>query len=141
MRAIRTNDYLYIRNFRPNRMPAGDETIPGTPSVYGDVDGGPTKVYMMDHRNDAAIKPLFALGFDKRPAEELYILKDDPYNLHNQASNPQYAQVRNDLKSRLNTWMTKEKDPRLNGGGDQIDQYESTTHAWITRTGIIFWDK
>ncbi|WP_338870591.1 sulfatase [Spirosoma sp. SC4-14] len=141
MRAIRTSDYLYIRNFRPDRMPAGDETIPGTPSVYGDVDGGPTKIYMMDHRNDVAIKPLFALGFDKRPAEELYILKDDPYNLHNQVSNPQYAQIRKDLQSRLNTWMKDENDPRLNGGGDQIDTYESTTHAWITRTGIIFWDK
>lgn len=140
MRAIRTNDYLYIRNFRPDRMPAGDETIPGTPSIFGDVDGGPTKVYMMDHRNDAVVKPLFALGFNKRPAEEFYVVKDDPYNLHNQANNPQYTPMKKELQERLTMWMKAENDPRQNGGGDQIDKYESTTHAWITRTGIIFWD-
>ncbi|MBN8821704.1 MULTISPECIES: sulfatase [unclassified Spirosoma] len=141
MRAIRTADYLYIRNFRPNRMPAGDENIPNTPSVFGDVDGGPTKVYMMDHRNDAAVKSLFALGFARRPAEELYVLKGDPYNLNNRANDAQLASVKKDLQERLERWMNDEHDPRLNGGGDQIDRYESTTHAWITRTGIIFWDK
>jgi arylsulfatase A-like enzyme len=31
-RAIRTHDYLYIRNFEPDRWPAGD------PPLYGDVD-------------------------------------------------------------------------------------------------------
>jgi N-sulfoglucosamine sulfohydrolase len=141
MRAIRTKDYLYIRNFRPDRMPAGDETIPGTPSVFGDVDGGPTKVYMMDHRNDAAVKPLFTLGFGKRPADELYILKDDVYTIKNQATNSEFAAVKKDLQKRLDQWMNEENDPRRNGGGDQIDKYESTTHAWITRTGIIFLDE
>ncbi|UFH53967.1 sulfatase [Spirosoma sp. KNUC1025] len=141
MRAIRTNEYLYIQNFRPDRMPAGDETIPNTPSIFGDVDGGPTKIYMMDHRKDAAVKNLFTLGFDKRPAEELYILKDDPYNLHNRAGEAGYAQTTKALGQRLEAWMKQENDPRLGGGGDQIDKYESTTHAWITRDGIIFWDK
>lgn len=141
MRAIRTNDFLYIRNFRPNRMPAGDERIAHTPSEYGDVDGGPTKVYMMDHRKEAAVQSLFELGFGKRPAEELYVLKADPYNLHNQAANAQYASIKKELSQRLTQWMQQEHDPRLGGGGDQVDRYESTTHAWITRTGIIFWDK
>ena len=141
MRAIRTKDYLYIRNFRPNRVPAGDESIPNTPSVFGDVDGGPTKVYMMDHRNDALVKPLFTLGFEKRPAEELYILKNDPYNLHNQAGVSDYASVKKDLRQRLDNWMKQENDPRQNGGGDQIDKYQATTRAWITRTGIVFLDE
>lgn len=141
MRAIRTKDYLYIRNFRPNRVPAGDESIPNTPSVFGDVDGGPTKVYMMDHRNDALVKPLFALGFAKRPAEELYILKNDPYNLHNQAGVSTYAGVKKELRQRLDNWMRQENDPRQNGGGDQIDNYQATTRAWITRTGIVFLDE
>jgi arylsulfatase A-like enzyme len=141
MRAIRTKDYLYIRNFRPERMPAGDETIPNTPSVFGDVDGGPTKVYMMDHRADKAVKALFELGFAKRPADELYILKDDPYNLHNRSADPAYANVRKSLRQRLDMWMQAEKDPRRQGGGDEIDRYESTTHAWITRTGMILLDE
>ncbi|MFD2932964.1 sulfatase family protein [Spirosoma flavum] len=141
MRAIRTKDYLYIRNFRPNRMPAGDETIPNTPSVFGDVDGGPTKIYMMDHRRDAPVKSLFTLGFDKRPAEELYVLKNDPYNLHNRINEATYASTSRQLRKRLDVWMRQENDPRRQGGGDQIDKYEPTTRAWITRTGIIFLDE
>ena len=41
-RAIRTDAFLYIRNFRPDRWPAGD------PEDYSDIDGGPTKYYMME---------------------------------------------------------------------------------------------
>jgi arylsulfatase A-like enzyme len=141
MRAIRTNDYLYIRNFRPNRSPAGDETIPGTPSEYGDVDGGITKIFMMDNRNNPLVKPFFELGFGKRPAEELYILKDDPYNLHNVAAEAQYSAVKADMQKRLGQWMKDSNDPRLNGKGDQIDSYDATTHAWITRDGMILLDK
>ncbi len=141
MRAIRTKEYLYIRNFRPDRMPAGDESIPNTPSVFGDVDGGPTKIYMMDHRNDDIVKPMFALGFGKRPAEELYVLKNDPYNIHNLADDARLAPAKKELSARLLNWMKQENDPRQGGGGDQIDRYEATTRAWITRDGIIFLDE
>ena len=141
MRAIRTKDYLYIRNFRPNRMPAGDETISNTPSVFGDVDGGPTKVYMMDHRADPLVRPLFVMGFEKRPAEELYSLKDDPYNLHNRANEARYTAIKSSLRQRLANWMQQENDPRRQGSGDQIDRYQSTTRAWITKTGIILLDE
>lgn len=141
MRAIRTKDYLYIQNFRPNRIPAGDETIANTPSVYGDVDGGPTKVYMMDNRNLPMVKPLFDMGFGKRPSEELYVIKNDPYNIHNVADLPQYADTKKQLKERLLQWMKTQKDPRLNGGGDEIDRYQATTRAWITKTDIILLDE
>lgn len=141
MRAIQTKDYLYIRNFRPDRLPAGDEQILNTPSVFGDVDGGPTKVFMMDNRDLKSVNGLFELGFGKRPSEELYFLKKDPYNIHNLASSPEYASVKKQLSERLTQWMTTEKDPRLNGGGDEIDRYKATTLAWVTRTGIIFLDE
>ncbi|MFN8134146.1 MAG: sulfatase [Bacteroidales bacterium] len=141
MRAIRTSRFLYIRNFRPDRNPAGDETIPGTPSIYGDVDGGLTKMYLLDHGNEPAIDPYFRLAFGKRPAEELYDTKTDPYNMHNLASSEQYKTIKASLSKRLDDWMKASQDPRRDGKGDEIDRYESTTHAWITRDGIIFWDK
>ncbi|MFN8357089.1 MAG: sulfatase [Spirosomataceae bacterium] len=141
MRAVRTNEFLYIQNFRPNRMPAGDATIPNTPSEYGDVDGGPTKVYMMDQRNALSVKPLFEMGFGKRPAEELYDVKADPSNIHNLANLPQYASTKKQLNERLYQWMKTQKDPRLNGGGDEVDRYKSTTRAWITKTDIILLDE
>ncbi len=141
MRAIRTTEYLYIRNFRPDRYPAGDPIIPGTPSEFGDVDGGITKIFMMDNRDNPLVKPFFELGFGKRPSEELYVLKDDPYNLHNVASEPQYAIVKADMQKQLGQWMNDSNDPRLNGKGDEIDGYDATTHAWITRNGMILLDK
>jgi N-sulfoglucosamine sulfohydrolase len=141
IRAIRTKEYLYIRNFRPERNPAGDETIPGTPSIFGDVDGGLTKMYMIDNRNLPAVYPYFKLAFEKRPAEELYNLKNDPYNIHNVADSAMYSSVKASLSKRLDEWMKTTNDPRKDGKGDEIDRYESTTHAWITRDGMILWDK
>jgi N-sulfoglucosamine sulfohydrolase len=141
MRAIRTADYLYIENLRPDRYPAGDESIAGTPSVFGDVDGGLSKMYIMDHRYDPGVKPFFEMGFGIRPAEELYLVVNDPFNLKNLAQLPEYKQVKAELKLRLRTYMQQTNDPRLDGKGDEIDRYESTTGAWITRDGMILWDK
>jgi N-sulfoglucosamine sulfohydrolase len=140
MRAVRNKDYLYIQNLRPDRYPAGDERISNTPSEYGDVDGGPTKVYMMDHRNEPKVRRLFDLGFGKRPAEELYDVRKDPYQLINLAGKPEHAAVQAQLRSQLLNWMIAEQDPRLNGSGDQIDRYRATTRAWITKTDIILLD-
>ena len=141
IRALRTGDYLYIRNLRPDRNPAGDESIPNTPSVYGDVDGGYTKNFMMDHREEPNVKPLFALGFGKRPAEELYNTKTDPYNLHNLAASPALASIKQQLSKRMDAIMMQTKDPRRNGGGDEIDRYRTTSRAWVTRDGLVLLDE
>jgi hypothetical protein len=138
MRAIRTNNFLYIINLRPSRMPAGDQSIPGTPSEYGDVDGGPTKAFILDNRNDLDVKYFFDLGFGKRPAEEMYDLRKDPYNINNVAELAEYASIKKVLSERLRQWMQDEKDPRINNGGDEIDRYKPTTWAWITKWSIEF---
>lgn len=140
MRAIRTQNYLYIRNFRPHRWPAGDETIPGTPSIFGDTDGGPTKIYMMDHRNQENVKDLFQLGFGLRPAEELYDVNKDPFQIHNMAADTSMISIKESLSAKLNTWMVETNDPRVNPSSDIIDSYVPTTRAWITRDGIVLLD-
>jgi len=140
MRAIRTKDYLYIRNFRPHRMPAGDETIPGTPSVFGDTDGGPTKIYMMDHRNDINVKDFFQLGFGLRPDEELYDVNQDPFQIHNIAADTTMKSIKYELSAKLLKWMAETNDPRTDPASDLIDTYVPTTRAWITRDGIVLLD-
>jgi N-sulfoglucosamine sulfohydrolase len=117
MRAIRTHDYLYIRNFKPDRWPAGD------PQGYGDIDNSPTKTYMMDHRNEPKVKKLFDLAFGKRPAEELYDLRKDPDQLNNVADNPQYAKTKKTLAAELMAKLKETKDPRALGNGDIFDKY------------------
>lgn len=141
MRAVRTKAFLYIQNLRPDRMPAGDATIEGTPSEYGDVDGGPTKAYMIENSNDFKVRPYFKMGFEKRVAEELYDVNADPYNIKNLAQSPQYTLIKKSLKSKLSKWMHDTNDPRRDGGGDEIDTYPTLDKAWITKWSIIFWDK
>ncbi|MBN1344047.1 MAG: sulfatase [Phycisphaerae bacterium] len=116
-RAIRTDRYLYIRNFEPDHWPAGD------PEGYGDVDGSPTKDYMLANRHAKRYDNLFRLAFAKRPEEELYDLKTDPAQMQNVAALPEYAEARKQLRVELDRWMTEMKDPRALGGGDVFDRY------------------
>jgi arylsulfatase A-like enzyme len=112
-RAIRTKEFLYICNQEPNRWPAGD------PPLYGDVDAhmlhykSLSKVYMLSHKNEPAVKPLFEISFGKRPAEELYDLRDDPFQLNNVADKPSYQQQKKSLILQLNDYLLKTKDPRI----------------------------
>jgi len=133
MRAIRTHDYLYIRNFKPDRWPAGapkgyakpteiNVTRPlGTHFGYADVDAAPTKSYMLKHRDDPRVKELFELGFAKRPAEELYDLAKDPDQLKNVADEAEYARTRSRLADFLMAQLRATKDPRVLGQGDAFD--------------------
>ncbi len=126
VRAIRTHEYLYIRNFRPDRWPAGTPDYahayhPG--SWYGDVDNGPTKFVMVENRDqDETYRHLFDLAFGKRPAEELYDLKKDPGQLNNLASDSSYREVLEMLSGQLMDELEKTGDPRL-GDGNRLEQY------------------
>ncbi len=127
MRAIRTDDYLYIRNFRPDRWPAGtpDHEASYIENMWlGDCDNGPTKIWYWEHREDPDVKRDYDLAFGKRPAEELYDLRKDPGQLTNVAGDPAYADVQRKLSEQLMTTLKDLSDPRVTGGGDFFDQQE-----------------
>lgn len=115
-RACRTEDYLYIRNYDPERWPAGD------PPLFGDVDAHMlhypclTKMYMLKNRENPGVKDLFELGFGKRPAEELYDLKNDPYQMNNIAYSIDYKDDKNRLSEKLTIYLKANGDPRELGG-------------------------
>jgi len=126
-RAIRTHEFLYIRNFRPDRWPAGTPNWRKAAfknAWYGDCDNGPTKMYMVENRDkDELHRRLFELAFGKRPAEELYDLKIDPEQLENMAADPAYAEIRKRLDRQLVRTLQATNDPRVVGGGEKFDQY------------------
>ena len=123
MRAIRTRDYLYIRNFRPDRWPAGDPELYHSVGPFGDCDEGPTKRYILDHRGEPKFARFFELAFAKRPAEELYDLRKDPHQTVNVAGRPEYAAAQRRLRERLESWMKQTGDPRATVDDDRWDRY------------------
>jgi arylsulfatase A-like enzyme len=122
-RAVRTGRYLYIRNFRPDRWPGGDPEQYFAVGRYGDCDPGPSKDFIIDHRDDQKVRRFFDLAFAKRPAEELYDLTNDPYELTNVADRPENAAAKGELQATLEAWMRRTGDPRLNPADDRFDKF------------------
>jgi len=113
IRAVRTNEYLYIRNFEPERWPAGDPETQQSVGQYGDIDNSISKFLIMEMEEKAMVPDFFKLAFLKRPAEELYILADDPYNLNNVAAIPEYEAILSEFRANLEGWMQETNDIRL----------------------------
>jgi N-sulfoglucosamine sulfohydrolase len=111
-RAVRTKDFLYIKNYQPERWPGGD------PPLFGDVDAHmlhypcPTKLHVLANRNHPTERIYFDKAFGKRPAEELYDLKNDPDQMNNVAENSDYAPIKDILINYLKEYLVNTKDPR-----------------------------
>ena len=108
VRGVRTAEYLYLRNFEPDRWPAGDPEFYWAVGPYGDVDDSPVKQMLLKDKP----QPHFDLTLGKRPAEELYVVKDDPDQVRNVAADPKYAKVKAQLAAKVQQWMVATKDPR-----------------------------
>lgn len=123
VRAVRTNDFLYIRNLRPDRWPAGDPTVYFAVGDFGDIDPGPSKDLLLSRRNDPVIGKFFKLATDKRPAEEIYDLKKDRGQINNVADKAEYAAAKKKLRAELDKWMRDTQDPRATKDDDRWDHY------------------
>ena len=118
VRAVRTQDFLYIKNFESDRWPAGDPNVHQSVGQYGDVDNSISKFLVLaledetTQKNNPSGTDYFGLSFGKRPAEELYVLAEDPYNLKNEIENPKYAEALDRLRRDLEKWMVATDDLR-----------------------------
>ena len=118
VRAIRTREFLYIRNWEPDRWPTGGpEFVSSNRTFHGDVDACPTKAFMVDPENITKYPKQYELSFGKRPAEELYKIADDPGNINNLVSHPDYKEIKEKLANQLEAHLTKTGDPRMEGKG------------------------
>jgi uncharacterized sulfatase len=129
-RALRTPQFLYIRNFQPDRWPAGDPRILNNDGSLGpmhggycDIDGGPTLKFLVDKCDDPAIGKYLQLAVAKRPAEELFDITIDPSCLKNLAADPAFAQARQALSQQLMDYLKQTGDPRVIGDGDIWETY------------------
>lgn len=133
-RSLRTKDYRYVINFQPDRWPLGEpyqlegETPDAnvleteTRVTLRDMDAGPTKAWLVTHRNDPQWKRFYDIAFAKRPREELFVLADDPDHLHNVAADPKFAEIRKQLHDQLMAELKRTNDPRVTGDGLYFEQ-------------------
>jgi arylsulfatase A-like enzyme len=121
-RAVRTKDFLYIRNLRPERWPAGDPKMWKAVGEFGDCDAGVVKEFILAHRDEPAMKPFFNFCFAQRPAEELYDLRNDSGETNNLAGMSSFAAAQKKLSAELDAWMQRTSDPRLNPGDDRFEK-------------------
>ena len=113
VRGIRTDSFLYLRNFFPDRWPGGDPEAVLSVGAYGDTDNSITKMLILDRQQPPTdTTDHFRLAFAKRPAVELYDLKIDPHQIRNLAGQAAYASVEDRLAGRLSRFMEESNDPR-----------------------------
>lgn len=122
-RAIRTTNYLYVRNYKPDRWPAGSPFLSSSQWIFSDTDDGPAKRWMIAHANEPKVRVTFLQSFAERPAEELYDLRTDPHQLKNVADEAAYESVKAHLSTTLQQELRALDDPRQAGSGDQFDHY------------------
>lgn len=113
IRGLRTDRYKYIRNYYPERPHL-------QPNRYKDA-----KIIVQTLRAaheagqlNATQELLFA---PTRAKEELYDLKNDPFEINNLASNPKYKTRLERMAKRLDSWIKRTKDQ----GDESEAMYES----------------
>jgi N-sulfoglucosamine sulfohydrolase len=103
IRSVRSKEYKYIRNFKTDR--------PYTQPTYMDFDGIEFVKVMHQLYADNKLNAVQAKFMsNERPEEELYNLKNDPFELNNLAANSEYSNVLNEYAGVLNDWITKTDD-------------------------------
>ena len=116
MRCLRTKDWAYVRNYEPDRWPAGDPDFNSShQGFFGDCDRGESKRFILENSQDPKMRPYFLRAFGRRPSDELYNVKDDPDQLHNLALDPKHAETKKKLAERLASLLKTYRDPRQSG--------------------------
>lgn len=103
IRSVRTDRFLYIRNFYPQLPPLAPSNYKDSKLILQRL----RELHEQGQLNDVSERLLFA---ENRPNEELYEYKTDRWQLHNLADNQQYASVLKAHRERLKTWITETKD-------------------------------
>ncbi len=118
VRGIFKGDYLYLRNFEPERWPKGNPE-----TGYLNCDGSPTKTFVLDTRRKKGDMKYWQLNFGKRSGEELYNIIEDPFCMNNLAEEEKYLNLKTGLEQEMNRRLADEGDPRMFGDGSVFENY------------------
>lgn len=100
VRSVRSARYKYIRNLNHEAV---------FYNVVSTRPGDLLQVWKRRGQKDPAIAAR-ARFYQYRPAEELYDIEKDPYELQNLASHPAYEKIKSHLGGELDRWMRQQGD-------------------------------
>ncbi len=108
MRTVRTKTHRYIRNLLPDREWSTLLTI-GRTANPPEVDPGYWKSWLEKAETDEGVAARIN-AILHRPAEELYDLRADPFELNNIAGDPEQGDLLREMRKALDSWMALQGD-------------------------------
>lgn len=124
IRGIVRDDFLFLRNYEPERWPAGNPE-----TGYLDTDASPTKTFLLEAGRKDRADRFWQLNFGMRPAVELYDLGKDPEAVKNLADSEQHRETAVRLESEMTARLEEQGDPRMFGRGEVFDGYPVSNEA------------
>ncbi len=129
-RTIRTKKFRYIRNFLPY-------TPLIQPNFYSDKSESMQE--LSKFRNQPGLTPAQSILFaENRPAEELYDVVNDPYEINNLAGRPEYRQVLEQMRTNLRSEILKSFDTGLMPEPEMIRLAENSYPFDIAKNDALF---
>jgi uncharacterized sulfatase len=107
IRSVTDGKYHYIRNLLPEEIYI-EKHLMGMKSNAA--LNNPYWGSWMANANKPEVYKLIK-RYMKRPAEQLFISTEDPYELNNVIDSPEYAKQRAELSAELDRWMKAQGDP------------------------------
>lgn len=126
IRSVRTKRYKYIRNYHPDRpysQHSGYKVLQ-YPAL--------TAARVLKRQRKLTGAPA-AFWAERRPAEELYDLTEDPEELNNLADDPAFAERLTTLRKELNAWIARTNDQGRRPEADEAAAVEASIQWFIGR--------
>ncbi|MCC6509075.1 MAG: sulfatase [Pirellulaceae bacterium] len=122
LRSVRTDRFLYVRNFYPDQPHLQPNAYKDGKSIVQDL----RRLHAAGELPELSERLLFQ---PKRPAEELYDWVNDPWQLNNLANDAQHAQTLKQLRDRLDKWILDTRDQ----GAEPEAMYDSDMKVYLGR--------
>jgi arylsulfatase A-like enzyme len=122
IRSVRTDRFLYVRNFYPQRPHLQPNAYKDKKSIVQTLRA----LHAANQLDPLSERLLFA---PTRPAEELYEWKADRWQVRNLAVEPDHQQTLAALRARLDRWMEETHDQ----GPEAESMYDSDMAVYIGR--------
>lgn len=132
VRAVRDKQYRYIKNFMPHRIYGQYiEYLWRAPSC-----GSWEDAYKAGNCNEAQ-----SAFWEQKPAEELYDVNVDPWEVNNLVSDPEYADVLKRMRTENNRWMTEIRDTGLMPEGEMSTRNQTQTSFEYVHSDSYLFEK